>query len=114
MRKYALFLALSICACGAQASPFVVSDPSTSKVPTECVYWLDGGARVSTPVVLDANGFPSCKIDVSGVTAGSHRIEAAFYGVDSGWGALESPRSGPLAFTRPSGLPAATGLQLVK
>lgn len=80
----------------AYATPFVVSD-QTTQVVTHCGVALDSTPKYDTPIVTGA-----CKIDISGVSAGTHTIKATFVNIDPVWGRSESVFSAPLTFVKPA------------
>ena len=96
----------------AVAAPFVTTDPTPLTAVTQCGVYLDSAAKVTIPVTA-ATGGSICKFDAANVSTGNHSIQMTFITVnDPIWGSLESAKSVPLSFTRPSVPPAPTGLGL--
>jgi hypothetical protein len=106
MKKLAL-LALLLGANWASAAPFVESDPTTQTV-SHCGVVIDTAAKYDVAVVASA-----CKIDISGVTVGTHTIKATFVRIDPIWGRSESVFSLPLTFTRPAAVMPTAPVGLV-
>ncbi|MFO1417261.1 MAG: hypothetical protein U1E83_01190 [Methylotetracoccus sp.] len=106
---------LLLAASGAQAQPFLTSDPypaSSTPKPTHCGVYLDTAAKAEFTVVADASG-TYCKVDMASVATGSHTVKLSYIVKDPTWGSLEGPLSSPFAFVRPIGLGSApTGLGL--
>ena len=94
------------------ATPFVVSEPTT-QVVTHCNLLLDAAPGVDVLVASDVTG-KYCKFDLAGITVGDHTIKAKFVNNDPIWGRSESVTSVPLLFTKPAILIliAPTGLLL--
>lgn len=111
MRKY---LGIVLMLPGmALAAPFVITDPLPAGV-TQCGVYLDAGSVVRIPVTVSSPGSNICKVDLATVTTGSHTISLTSITTnDPIWGSLESPRSSPLSFGRPSVPNAPGGLLLV-
>lgn len=72
-----LFILLSSTAF---ADPHLVSDPDQTGASDLCVYTVDGGAPVETPVVAvpPSTIIGSCYIDMAGITPGNHALELWF------------------------------------
>lgn len=99
----------------AEASPFVVSDPTAQKV-THCGVVLDSGSKIDVPVITVTPTTAICKYDISAVSIGQHTIKTTFIYIDPVWGRAESTFSAPLDFERPSGTisNAPTNLTIIK
>jgi hypothetical protein len=100
MKRAALLLLLP---SFAGAAPFIVSDPypsASNSKPTHCGLYLDAAAKVESAVTTDAAG-TYCKLDMAGVTVGSHSAKLSFIVRDVVWGALEGAQSVPFSFARP-------------
>jgi hypothetical protein len=94
------------------AAPFVTTDPTSVTGITQCGVYLDFAAKVTIPVTAVTGG-NICKFDVANVSTGNHSIQMTFITVnDPIWGSLESAKSLPLSFTRPSVPVAPSGLGL--
>jgi hypothetical protein len=100
MKKILAALALSIFSIAANASPFIVSDPSIQDV-SHCGVYMDGNPVVEVAVDIVAAG-ARCKFDVGSVTPGEHTVTATFIKNDAAWGRLESASSVPFVFVRPT------------
>lgn len=107
---------LLLVASGAQAQPFLTSDPypaSSTPKPTHCGVYLDTAAKAEFTVVADASG-TYCKVDLASVGTGSHTVKLSYIVKDATWGSLEGPLSSPFAFVRlpgPGSAPTGLGLQ---
>src|SRR5258706_8277685 len=112
--KLFVIVALMLASSLAVAAPFVVSDPLATGV-TQCGVFLDAAPKVTVPVTAVTTPVAGniCKVDVGAVSTGNHTISLTAITVnDPVWGSQESPRSLPLAFTRPAVPTAPTGLIL--
>jgi hypothetical protein len=100
-----LFLSMA-----AQATPFVVSDPLDSRA-THCGWKLDAGVRTDAVVYL-SGADKICRLDLAGLTAGSHTVSATAVAIDPTWGRMESAPSANFTFAAPGSLSAPVGLGL--
>ena len=86
------------------ASPFIVSDATTTPDITHCAFWLDAAPKQVIDAPKDANGRAYCKLDISTIAPGSHTVTAAFVRTSDVWGTEEGPKSVPFGFSRPAGV----------
>ena len=112
--KWSASFVLMLISSLAWGAPFVVSDPVTAGV-TQCGVFLDGSPKLTIPVTavtLPVAG-NICKVDVGGVSTGSHTISLTTITVnDPVWGSQESVKSPALNFTRPGVPISPSGLTL--
>ena len=104
-----IFIALFLSAA-AQAAPFVVSDPLDTRT-THCGWKLDAGTRTDAVVYLSGTD-KICRLDLAGLSAGSHTVSATAVAIDPTWGRMESPTSANFTFAVPGSLSAPAGLGL--
>ena len=101
-------------ALAAFASPFVVSDPTTTAGITHCAWYLDSTPRQLVPAPKDSSNRPYCSLDIEGISVGSHSVTAAFVRTDEIWGTEEGPKSSPLVFQRPAGVTVSPSRLTIK
>lgn len=107
--RYLVALGLLV-SCAVQAAPFVVSGPLDARA-THCGFATDGGAR--TDIVVATSGTDKiCKMDLAGLTTGSHVVNATAVAVDAVWGRLESAPSANFTFAVPTIPAVPSGLKL--
>lgn len=92
-----LLCLLLFCAAGAQAAPFLVSDPSTDPAVDTCAL-QEGTVLTRLPTVAGA-----CHADLTAATPGAHSITVWFE--SSVWGTQSA--AVPFTFSRP--IAGATG-----
>ena len=111
-----ILIAVLVCLnFGANAAPFVTSDPTTQTV-THCGALIDSAAKVDSVVDIVTPTSFRCKIDIGTVSVGTHTIKATFVNIDPVWGRSESVNSLPLDFVRPGNTVTSppSGLGIVK
>lgn len=101
MKKILLALYAALLVGGAQAAPFVVSDP-VDPATAQCGVLLDAAPKVIITVTVAA-GVKTCKYDLATLASGSHSIRMTAITLnDPVWGSQESAPSVPLAFSKPA------------
>lgn len=98
--KRLLAATLFVIALPVTASPFVVSDP-VDPATTSCGFTMDATPK-QTVAVATAGSSKICKLDLAGLTVGSHTVTATAIVNDPIWGVLESAPSLPLSFVKPA------------
>lgn len=111
MNRALLAAGVLLASATAQAAPFVVSDPLDPSA-THCGFKMDAQARTDVPVALSGTD-KICRLDVAGLSVGSHVVNATTVATDAVWGRRESPASANFTFSVPAvpGAPSGLGLK---
>lgn len=97
--RHVVALALLIGSAGANAAPFLVSDPDPTGASDKCVYQVGTATPVETAVVVTAPALTgNCKIDLAAFPAGTSNLQVWFR--SSLWG-VDSAKS-PFALSKPA------------